>query len=38
VEALAPLYPRFDDFRRLRAELDPRGRFLNEHLRGLFGV
>jgi len=37
-DALAPLYPRFDAFRRLRAELDPRGRFLNEHLRGLFGA
>ena len=36
--ALAPLYPRFDAFRHLRAELDPRGRFLNEHLRGVFGV
>jgi FAD/FMN-containing dehydrogenase len=29
---LGPLYPRFEDFRRLRAELDPRGRFLNTHL------
>jgi FAD/FMN-containing dehydrogenase len=37
-ETLAPLYPRFAEFRRLRAELDPRGRFLNEHLRGLFGA
>jgi FAD/FMN-containing dehydrogenase len=33
---LAALYPRFEDFRRLRAELDPQGRFLNEHLRALF--
>jgi FAD/FMN-containing dehydrogenase len=33
---MAKLYPRFDDFRRLRAELDPQGRFLNEHLRVLF--
>jgi FAD/FMN-containing dehydrogenase len=32
---LAALYPRFGDFRRLRAELDPQGRFLNEHLRAL---
>ena len=35
---LAPLYPRFEDFRRLRAELDPQGRFLNEHLRAVFGA
>jgi FAD/FMN-containing dehydrogenase len=32
---LGPLYPRFDDFRRLRAELDPGARFLNAHLREL---
>jgi FAD/FMN-containing dehydrogenase len=32
---LAALYPRFEDFRRLRAELDPKGRFLNEHLRAV---
>jgi FAD/FMN-containing dehydrogenase len=37
-DALAPLYPRFEAFRRLRAELDPGGRFLNEHLRKLLGV
>ncbi len=35
---LAPLYPAFDAFRRVRAELDPRGRFVNEHLRGVFDV
>jgi len=35
---LAPLYPRFDAFRRVRAELDPRGRFVNAHLRGVFDV
>ena len=35
---LAPLYPRFDDFQRLRAELDPKGRFLNEHLRAVLGA
>ncbi len=29
-------YPHWDRFCRLRAELDPRGRFLNDHLRGLF--
>lgn len=33
---LAPLYPRWEDFRRLRRDLDPDGRFLNEHLRSLF--
>ena len=35
---LAPLYPQFDAFRRLRSELDSHGRFLNDHLRGLFGL
>jgi FAD/FMN-containing dehydrogenase len=35
---LAPLYPRFEDFRRLRAELDPKGRFLNEHLHAVLGA
>ncbi|MDZ7824970.1 MAG: D-arabinono-1,4-lactone oxidase [Gammaproteobacteria bacterium] len=35
-EQLSALYPRFDDFRRLRAELDPAGRLLNDHLRSLF--
>ena len=35
---LAPLYPRFDDFRRVRAELDPKGLFSNDHLREIFGV
>ena len=33
---LAELYPRFEDFRRLRRELDPAGRLLNEHLKELF--
>jgi FAD/FMN-containing dehydrogenase len=33
---LAPLYPRFAEFQRARAGLDPGGRFLNEHLRRLF--
>ncbi|MGH8444414.1 MAG: D-arabinono-1,4-lactone oxidase [Solimonas sp.] len=32
------LYPRFDEFRRLREELDPRGLFLNPHLGRLFGA
>lgn len=30
---LRELYPRFDDFRRIRAEFDPDGRMLNDHLR-----
>jgi FAD/FMN-containing dehydrogenase len=34
---LLPLYPRFDAFRRLAAELDPKRRFVNAHLAGLFG-
>lgn len=32
------LYPDFDRFCALRAELDPKGRFLNPHLRDVFGV
>ena len=35
---LAGLYPRFKDFQQLRRELDPQGRFLNPHLRQIFGV
>lgn len=31
------LYPRAGDFRALRAKIDPEGRFLNDHLRQLFG-
>jgi FAD/FMN-containing dehydrogenase len=31
------LYPRAGDFRALRRRLDPAGRFLNDHLRMLFG-
>ena len=30
---LAPLYPKWDDFQRVRRRLDPQGRMLNEHLR-----
>lgn len=33
---LRVLYPRFDDFLRVRKELDPQGRFLNAHARALF--
>ena len=35
---LAALYPHWNDFRRVRAELDPQGMFLNEYLRTLFDV
>ena len=31
------LYPRAEHFRALRRRLDPQGRFLNDHLRMLFG-
>jgi len=31
------LYPRYDDFQRVRREFDPSGIFLNPHLRDLFG-
>ncbi|MEE4361905.1 MAG: D-arabinono-1,4-lactone oxidase [Pseudomonadales bacterium] len=37
-EQLTELYPRFEDFRALRARLDPRGRLLNDHLRTVFGA
>jgi FAD-linked oxidoreductase len=33
---LAALYPCWQDFRRIRAELDPQGMFLNSYLRELF--
>jgi FAD-linked oxidoreductase len=35
---LAAQYPRWHDFQRVRAALDPGGVFLNDYLRGLFGV
>ncbi len=34
---LRELYPRWDEFHAVRREIDPRGRFLNDTLRGLFG-
>lgn len=37
-DELIRLYPHFSDFLKLRAELDPQGRLLNDHLRKLFGV
>jgi FAD/FMN-containing dehydrogenase len=35
---LSTMYPKWDDFQRVRASIDPRGVFLNPYLRGLFGV
>ncbi|WP_051540864.1 D-arabinono-1,4-lactone oxidase [Ahrensia sp. 13_GOM-1096m] len=35
---LKDLYPRFGDFQRLRSELDPKGRLINEHLAKVFDV
>jgi len=35
---LSALYPHFRDFLEMRAALDPTGRMLNDHLRGLFGI
>ena len=37
-DALAALYPHWDDFLAVRAALDPAGRMLNDHLRTVFGV
>ncbi len=34
--ALARQYPQYEAFRTLRSKLDPRGKFLNDHLRGMF--
>jgi FAD-linked oxidoreductase len=31
------LYPKFDDFRALRRKLDPKGRFMNSHLKDILG-
>jgi len=33
---LSTLYPRWQDFQRIRAELDPQGMFLNSYLHTLF--
>jgi FAD/FMN-containing dehydrogenase len=35
---LSALYPKFDEFIAVRAELDPQGRLLNDHLKTLFGL
>jgi FAD/FMN-containing dehydrogenase len=32
------VYPELDRFLAIRREFDPRGLFLNEHLRGLLGL
>ncbi|MGC9957161.1 D-arabinono-1,4-lactone oxidase [Roseiarcus sp.] len=32
----ASFYPRFHDFQAIRRQMDPAGRFLNDHLRNLF--
>jgi len=34
---LGPLYPRFDDFRQVRAQVDPEDRFGNPYLSRVFG-
>jgi len=34
---LGPLYPRFDDFRQVRAQVDPEDRFGNPYLNRVFG-
>ncbi|MFP6815806.1 MAG: D-arabinono-1,4-lactone oxidase [Pseudomonadales bacterium] len=34
---LTKLYPRFEDFREIRKQIDPQGRMLNDHLRDIFG-
>ena len=35
--SFAPRYPRWDDFQRIRAELDPGGRFANAWVRDVLG-
>lgn len=35
---LQKLYPRFEDFRKVRARVDPQGRFLNSHLKQIFAI
>jgi FAD/FMN-containing dehydrogenase len=37
-ESLAALYPRWQDFQRIRSSLDPKGLFLNDYLRNLFAI
>lgn len=35
---LSAMYPHWQDFLEVRAELDPSGKFLNDHLKHLFGI
>ena len=35
--SLSKLYPHWDDFQRIRRELDPKGVFMNGYLKGIFG-
>jgi FAD-linked oxidoreductase len=37
-ETLAPLYPRWDDFQRIRGRLDPGGTFTNEYTERVLGA
>ncbi len=37
-DALAARYPRWRDFLEVREGLDPKRRFLNDHLKGVFGI
>jgi FAD/FMN-containing dehydrogenase len=37
-DGLEVLYPRWHDFKRIRASLDPQGLFLNDYLCQLFGL
>ncbi|GGA40013.1 FAD-binding oxidoreductase [Kroppenstedtia guangzhouensis] len=37
-DELCKLYPRWQDFQRIRRKLDPDGLFLNPHLRRIFGL
>jgi len=36
-DELVDIYPKFNEFRALREKLDPDGKFLNPHLRSIFG-
>ncbi len=36
-DELVDIYPKFNEFRALREKLDPNGKFLNPHLRSIFG-
>jgi FAD-linked oxidoreductase len=35
-DELGDLYPKFEEFRAVRRRLDPKGKFLNDHLRAMF--